>query len=127
MGLPQREELISIEDSLRVDLNQVMCDTTVTTKLSTDDVERRLESGAKDPIQPGERERRKQESRRKAVHEMRDLFTQVVIRRRSNSKDPDGNLIHGLPPLTKHVFYLDMTPEEDKVLQAIRKDVAPEL
>ena len=127
MGLPQREELISIEDSLRVDLNQVMRDTAVTTKLSTDDVERRLESGVKDPIQPGERERRKQESRRKAVHEMRDLFTQVVIRRRSNSKDPDGNLIHGLPPLTKHVLYLDMTPEEDKVLQAIRKDVAPEL
>ena len=69
-------------------------------------------TGKLEPPEKGTRGYDLQSRRVDCVQKMRELFKEVVIRRKNMSLDNEGNVIHGLPKLDKFYIYLDMSEEE---------------
>lgn len=54
---------------------------------------------------------------------MQVILETILLRREKNTKDRDGNPIVQLPPKTTKIEYLDLTPDEFRLYDAIFKNV----
>ena len=58
-----------------------------------------------------------------AIEVVQSILEAVLLRREKTTKDRDGKPIVQLPPKTINIEYLDLTPNESKLYDAIYKNV----